>query len=371
MDKFLKQCGQKTIIDYPREHRTLAIVGKPGIGKTWTLQHMFGPSLFITLDYEILKGKQSTLDFLTRVSGTHLPVLLDEFETVSELVGLREINGPPSLGMFVIASQVPVVLDFDVHTWLIPWRSVSEIAEIGKGRAPTNTLKRLAEECNGDVRRFLQALEFTTDFHDTFQTPRQFIYSLLSNDSPEVNPVTFIGDHVHEHGYLYGVVQENYVDAQGITLDEIADIAESLSRASVVDDLIYDGAWELMPYFTVDACIWPAFKLEHRLDTTKMRPGSMWTKFQNGRMRTKKVRALSRRTTTHTLDVHALLVLRDYCVADSPEAIQLLNDYELENQDLDVMNHIALDRKIKAKALATLKKCVAKTPKLSPRPSLL
>jgi hypothetical protein len=365
MDRYLKSAEQKTCVDYPRGHRVLGIVGKSGIGKTWMLEHMFEQS-HIRLDYDTLKGKQSTLEFLARVRTSTLPVTLDEYETVSELVGLRELTGPPSLGMFVIASQVPIQMDFACHEWMLPVPTVEQLVEIAKGRAPPRILQALAEEANGDVRHVLQGAEFQSDAVDNFQSPRQFVYSLLSKDSPEVNPVKFVGEQVHEHGYLYGVVQENYVDTRGASMEELADIADSLSNASLIDDRIYDGTWELMPYFTVDACIWPAYKIQHRLDPAKMRPGSMWTKFQNSRMRSKKFRALSRRTVHSILDVGAILLLRDYCVsAPQAVAVSLLADYSLESQDLDVMNHLAIGRKINAKALGALKKCVAKT---APRP---
>jgi hypothetical protein len=369
MDRFLNLARQKSTAEYPRGHRTLGIVGKSGIGKTWTLGHMFDTPVLV-LDYDILKGKQSTLDFLERVRGMTLPVVLDEYETLADLVGLRELTGPPTLGPFVIASQIPIDLDFDVYTWAMPEPTVEQLMAVAHGLAPEHTVRHLAEEANGDMRHVLQGVTFHSDALDNFQTPRQLIYSLLSRDS-DVRPAEYIGETVHEHGYMYGVVQENYVDTTGASMDELADMAESLSRANIIDDQIYDGAWEMMPYFVMDACIYPAWCINHRLDPTKLRPGSMWTKFQNSRMRAKKVRALTRRTLHSVLDIQAIMLVRDYCLKEDSldRARALLSDYMFESSDLDVLNHLALGHKIKAKTLGILKRCVRASPSRAKSPS--
>mgnify|MGYP003349376930 CR=1 FL=1 len=85
--------------------RAVCILGKSGIGKTWTVADTF-QGHFIDLDADILKTKQKTVDFLERVRYSDLPVVIDEYESLSDLVGLWEIKEPPSQGQFIIISQI-------------------------------------------------------------------------------------------------------------------------------------------------------------------------------------------------------------------------------------------------------------------------
>lgn len=357
MDKFLKRTQQKSVVEFPQGHRVLGVIGKSGIGKSWLVFHMFEGGRYIELDYEILKSKQKTIDFLDKVRSTDIPVIMDEYENLNELIGLRELTGPPSLGMFVIASQIEIQFDFEIFQWYMPHPTLDHLIEIGKTKSnDIQKIRKLANICNGDIRRVIQGLDFESDEHDNFASPKEFIHSMLCRN--DFSPGDFIGDQIYEHGYIWGVVQENYIDARNLDMDGIADIAHMMSRASLIDDKIYEGNWDLMPYFAIEACIGPAVKIDSNLEESEMRPGSLWTKFQNARMRQKKVRILSRRALPLELDIHGIMVLRDYCAIESQHAPGLLADYSIVAQDLDVINHLALKNKLKVKVITSLKKCL-------------
>ena len=55
------------------------------------------------------------------------------------------------------------------------------------------------------------------------------------------------------------------------------------------------------------------------------------------------------------VDVDSLMVIRDYCEKGQ---LDLLEDYHIDSQDLDILNHLAIVRKLKPKVLAQLKKYV-------------
>ena len=66
------------------------------------------------------------------------------------------------------------------------------------------------------------------------------------------------------------------------------------------------------------------------------------------------------------LDVDALMVFRNYFEKGLGD--ELIRDYKLEGADFDVMNHLCLIRKLKARTVSSLKKkCLemTKTPKKS------
>ena len=107
MDRFIsKNHQQKT------NGESTCIIGRSGTGKSWLARQILGTWVELTPD--ILKSKQDTLEFLDKIRGSNVNVLLDEYECVEDLSGIREIRTPPTNGNFIVTSQVPVKFDFEI-----------------------------------------------------------------------------------------------------------------------------------------------------------------------------------------------------------------------------------------------------------------
>ena len=120
---------------------------------------------------------------------------------------------------------------------------------------------------------------------------------------------------LHEHGYSWAVVQENYPDGPNLTMDGIADIAEMMSMADLIDENIYRTQnWDQTQFFIVEAVFMPAFIIKKTLK--KLRPGSLWTKFQNYCMKRKKLEAIYKKIKTNSIDALPLVALK---AEDYPE----------------------------------------------------
>ena len=144
----------------------------------------------------------------------------------------------------------------------------------------------IINSCKGDLRIVEQSLRCSSDARDDFQSPRDFVVSILQRNS-NVNPVDYLGHPIQEPGNVSSIIHENYVDSKG-RLDVIS---ESLSWADVIETRIYEGEWDLLSYFNLSGCIVPAREINHTLGTN-LRPGSTWTKYQNMCMREKKIKAM-------------------------------------------------------------------------------
>lgn len=345
MDTFLQMCKK---IQRP-EHTSLfrpetvtCVYGRPGIGKT----HFVARELpnHILLDHMVLKGKQSTIDFFDRLKYTSSAVVIDNWESVSDLVGIREIMGPVSRGPLVVIAHTPVDLTRDTIMYPMPVMTPEEIVLLAPPNHPH--AKRLADKCRGDVRIFIQSLTHDSDESDAFKTPREIVEDLVTCRSP----IIYLTKTVHEHGYVWGMIQENYLDAKAITIDTCADIADSHSLADMYDTKIYaDGAWDtLMPYFLESACVRPCMLMKNSLNPVRMRAGSMWTKFQNMCMRRKKIRETRM---TH----EALQTIRCYV---EHGLFHMLDEYKLDASDVDVLNHIVVCQKLKPRTVEQAKKHV-------------
>jgi hypothetical protein len=341
MDRYLfKNNYQKSAPEFTKLGPAVCIFGKSGIGKTWAVRKALSPRIELTSD--ILKSKQDTIDFLNKISGTESHVVIDEYECIHDLVGLREITAPPTNGLFVVVSQIPVKFNFEIVTYNFPVLGPSEI----KALFP-DAKDEVIANCGGDLRWVKQSLTFTSDYRDDFQGPKEFLTSLVSRSS-NINPVNFCGHPIQEPGNIASILHENYIDSKG----DIAKIADQLSVADIIESRVYGGDWELLSYFNIWSCILPAVEINHSL-SNNLRPGSTWTKYQNACMRAKKIANASSRIPHMNLCVDSLLLLRSYVEKGNFEAFF---EYGLGPADLDIMNHLSPLNKLKAKAIASLKK---------------
>jgi hypothetical protein len=336
MDRFFKT--KKSTHPITKLGHAVCIFGKSGIGKTWFFKNEF-PN-YIEITPEILKNKQDTIDFLIKIKNSDNPVLLDEYECVSELIGIKEIKEPPTYGIFVVISHVKIKFNFDLVMYEFPIKSFDEIKKIYP-----NALDDEIKKSNGNLR----CVEIKTDYKDDFQGSKEFIISITSKNT-NINPCNFIGNSIQEPGNISSILHENYINGHWSTMEDLADCANDFSQASVFDGLIYDGNWDLLPYYNLWGCILPSIKINHTLNA-KIRPGSTWTKYQNMCMRSKKISTIGE---SH-LKIDVLLLLRDYAESGN---IEILREYHIKSTDLDVLNHLNPLRKIKPKVLAQLKKCL-------------
>jgi len=339
MDRIIKtrrekqKCPNDTLELLIKTHPKIYIWGPPGIGKTWTVRKIL--DVCVDLDADILKSKQTTLDIISRAYDSLL--FIDDFESVQDLVGIRELEAVKRL---VIIGNNPWKGNMAVFSYEFPKKTVAELQEIARLYGVTDV-----SGSNGDIRAFLQG---PSDAKDVFWNPKDFVRSLISTQGAK-NPKDYIGQIIEEHGHVMDMIHDNYIDSQA----DPCEILECLSRASIYDDEIYSGKWNLLPYFSLESCIIPASLIGHTIKGD-IRPGSMWTKFSSMCMRRKKVRAMCSRVKRLELDVDALMLLRDYF--EKGEGAELVSEYGLHKCDMDVLTHLCLTRKLKAKTITALKK---------------
>ena len=265
----------------------ICVWGPPGIGKTRLVEQTRGA----WLTEETLRSKHATLEFLERMRTADCAVVIDDFESVSDLVGIRELTGCPSRGQMFITALAPVKLSFPVFNYEFPVPSPEKIFKIVSEIRPSASpelIRELAAQAKGSVRFVLQGLEFRSDAPDNFSEPKHDLEVLLVKGAKGIARDV---DNLHEHGYSWAVVQENYIDAPNLSLDEIAQLADAHSLADVIDDHVYrTQSWELLPYLCTEGVFRPVYYIKKTLK--KLRPGSLWTKYQNMCMKKKRIETI-------------------------------------------------------------------------------
>jgi hypothetical protein len=345
MDRFLNSRTEQKPSEFTTLGQVVCVLGKSGIGKTWAVRKAY--PLALELTWNILKSKQDTINFLEKIQGSNVPVILDEYESVAELIGLKEITGPPTKNQFIITSQVIPNFDFKFTTYDFP-----VLTNLQMKLLVPMAKEIVIEESLGDIRKVIQSLNFSSDYWDDFCSPREFVNEIVTTNGT-INPGDYIGACLQEPGNIVSIIHENYTNAsEGKFRSEI--VMEHLSTADIIDARIYAGDWDVLPFFNLHGCILPAIEIGHSLQGP-LRPGSTWTKYQNMCMRVKKIRNMSQRTPGRNLSMDSIMLLRDYAEQGNAD---ILREYNLEPADIDVLNHLSPYRKIKAKTVSLLKKCL-------------
>ena len=349
MDAFIKKKLQNLPQNFTDLGRCVCVLGKTGIGKTFAVHNALGGN-YIELTSEILKSKQGTLDFLERLKCTDTPVVLDEYESLSDLVGIREITGPPSCGKFIIISQIPIEykFSFKITVYNFPVLTFEQMKKI-----VPKASDELIHRANGDIRQVIRGVEFDSDEPDNFMNPKDFVTSLVAKGSTK-NAIDYMTHPMSEPGNMVGILQENYIDAKGV---DVVKVTSHMCDAQIFEQKMYDGAWDLMPYYAIHGCILPALEIGHRLNPDKMRPGSIWTKYQNMCMRHKRIKTISDRVPYYKIDNESLLLLRKYAEAGNTD---ILAEYKLDSKDVDVLNHLSPFQKMKAKTIQDIKRVLTR-----------
>ena len=336
----------KKIVD---SNDTVCLYGESGVGKTHLVRDIMRGRNWVDFTYETVK----TLDRLQE-SDCHI-VIDDLVDSIKDILEQVKSGKRLSRGSLIFIARTPNKIDFcnSVH-----FEKMDEptMVYIGRTEYPTEPVKRLeslAKESRGNIRNFLFSITFTCH-RDIFKTPKDFITDLLCDHSTE-DPRKYLGDGISEHGYIWDIVHENYVDSTKVKLEEIAEL---MSLSDILDTKIYNGNWELIPLFSTLSTVAPAIAIDHSLKKSSMRSGSAWTKYGNYKMRILKYKSIINRTHKH-VDIDSLMVMRDLWQADKQRGLEVMREYGIRGPDIDVINHLAVVKKLKAKEIQTIKKSLA------------
>ena len=355
MDSFIKLVEQKKeppvatlhtqqielLKKYLRERKNVFICGATGVGKTYILESVLNESNSIEIQKEHTKSKSP---FLTFIKGAAKHAFIEDYDSDFKSLIERVSDGERVTRGSMIVTSLNMCMFPNFETIFIPKHKPEKLLTLTEDRS--RQAENAAIRCGGNIRDFFTYLE-GYDEKDVFKTPKEYIHDVLSDPRSIGIPSS-----IHEHGHIWDIFQENYLDSEGV------DITKSINGFSIAD--VYDaemystGEWNLMPYFVLNAIVIPKSALGKPLIKDKIRPGSCWTKYGNYKMRNQKYREIQKRS-GHNLCIEDLCVLKKY--AENGD-INPMIEYRLTPQDFDVMNHLAVGSKLKQKDVTRIKKAI-------------
>lgn len=355
MDSFIKIVEQKKspvvttihtkqidlIRRYIKEGKNVFICGPLGVGKTFILEKVLEGTNHIELLPHHLKRDSHFLPFI-KPSTKH--VFIDNYDSTFKSVIEQVSDGNNLTRGSLLVTTTTMCMYPNFETVMIPRHKPDVLLTLTENQG--REAYEAAVRSQGNIRSFFTYLE-GYDEMDEFKTPKEFIAEVLSDPGP-----LKILDSIAEHGHMWDIFQENYIDSKGVDLIKST---VSFSDADMYDTYIYQsGNWNLMPYFVLHALTLPKSALGEPLDKNKIRPGSCWTKLGNYKMRKQKFSDIQKKSRTG-LGVEELCLLKKY--AEKGDLEPLL-EYKITPQDFDVINHLAVGSGLKSKDVTRVKKAL-------------
>ena len=331
----------KEITSLIENGKNVFICGAAGVGKTYILNKILDESNSIELYDEVLCKKDM---FLSTIKNSNMYAYIDDYESDTAYKSIIETvcegGSITKKSLIVTSKNVHMLPNFKLV--FIPKRKPETIQWLNKKHPRT---KIASEKCKGNIGNYFSYLEFDDD-KDIFKTPKEIIEDFFCKPGN-----IDIEETVHEHGHVWGSVHENYL---GSDTDHYDKIMDSLVIADQYDSELYKGEWECMPYFVLHAIKLPKLYMKNLLIKEDIRPGSAWTKYGNQKMREQKVRSIQVRSNTR-MKHHEFMLLKEYAKQGD---VSKFEEYKLTPQDFDVMNHLALQNKLKQREVTKIKKMI-------------
>tara|TARA_Y100000992_G_scaffold56587_1_gene34292 strand:- start:1077 stop:2030 length:954 start_codon:yes stop_codon:yes gene_type:complete len=311
------------------------------VGKTFILEKVLEGTNHIELLPHHLKRDSHFLPFI-KPSTKH--VFIDNYDSTFKSVIEQVSDGNNLTRGSLLVTTTTMCMYPNFETVMIPRHKPDVLLTLTENQG--REAYEAAVRSQGNIRNFFTYLE-GYDEMDEFKTPKEFIAEVLSDPGP-----IKILDSIAEHGHMWDIFQENYIDSKGVDLIKST---ISFSDADMYDTYIYQsGNWNLMPYFVLHALTLPKSALGEPLDKDKIRPGSCWTKLGNYKMRKQKFSDIQKKSRTG-LGVEELCLLKKY--AEKGDLEPLL-EYKITPQDFDVINHLAVGNGLKSKDVTRVKKAL-------------
>jgi hypothetical protein len=357
MDSFIKIVEQKKEVEktvdtihmkqielirkYIGERKNVFICGGSGVGKSYILKKVLKDLSHVELQTEHLKSKSLFLPFI-KPSCKH--VFIEDYDPVFKPIIDRVSDGDSLTRGSLLVTSINMCMYPNFETVFVPKHKPDTLLQLTDEKGPK--AESAAYRCKGNIRNFFTYLD-GYDEMDDFKTPKEFIAEVLCDPKP-----IEIHDSIHEHGHMWDIFQENYLNSKGVN---VITASTSFSEADYYDSHIYStGNWFLMPYFVLHALTVPKHNLGEPLEKDKIRPGSCWTKLGNYKMRKQKFDEINKKSRMG-LGVEELCLLKNY--AEKGDLSKLV-EYKISPQDFDVINHLAVGNGLKSRDVTRVKKAL-------------
>jgi hypothetical protein len=322
--KTIHQKEMNLLKKYLDEKHNVFICGPHGSGKSFILHEIIDDNKLV----EITNTKN--------ITQTNSILFIDNYE--NQPLGEKISNG----SLVVMSNKVYILPNF--KTIIMPKHTPQEIATL----SDDHNAFECAVRCEGNIQNFFHYLEGSDD-KDIFKNPKEIFREILCSE----NSIKLY-ENLQEHGHIWDVIHSNYLSTNPINY---AEIAHSMSNADICDSQLYVNDWDFMPYFAVSAISIPKQHMSKILNQDDIKAGSCWTKYGNYKMRLNKLNEI-KKLNNPPLGIEELYLIRLYGEKGNYD---ILKEYNLKSQHMDVINHLCIGNKLNQNKLSIIKKNLSKS----------
>ena len=347
------------------EGSILCVHGPSGCGKSFIVKDILRNYTFVDIHCDILKSRKDTENIFDKIKGTESVIFFDDvdIDTCGWKCAVEFINNRAyTTGPIIIVTRFPDRISSQIHDVICletPTPTQEDIKTLGQKIIKTKNVN-FEDFWKGNLRNFTVALTcfknsgLIVDSQDDLFPTQDSLRDLMC---PGVRGYKrFIGQGIEEHGHTQDLIFTNY---KCKTVEDCARVADSISEADVWDGHIYAGNWDFLPYFAINACVIPAKIIGNTLNYKDLKPGSSWTKHYNFKMREKHIESFVRRNNSSNFDIDFFSFLAIF-IKQLPydKIMTILRSYDIRSSDIDLMNHIILNSRLKGKKILSIKKAL-------------
>lgn len=342
----------------------ICVHGPSGCGKSCMTREILSDYTFVEFDFSILKSRKTTLEFFEKIKGSSSVLFFDDVDLstqgwkyMHEIIKERKcVTGPVVLVSREKEKIESMFCSEEIDFLEVPKQTLENLKNFGRNFLK-NQNTNVLEMWNGNMRNYVISLGCMRDFNlkvskpDEFFTTQDSVRDLICHGGKGYS--RFVGQGIEEHGHMQDVIFSNFKTE---SIEKYLKIIESISRSDIYDNQIYMGNWDFLPYFTLDACVVPSI---HSDKCSEIKPGTVWTKCYNQKMRQKNLENFFARNPELKNDISFFSFLSRILKNKSVDgSLKILNNYSFIPSDLDLMNHITIKTKLKGKSLNTLKRAL-------------
>jgi len=328
---------------YIQENKNIVVVGSSGVGKTTLVKTALSDTKHYEIDIDSIK-------FYNLVENSSTHIFIDDYDldsySLKKLVEDASEGKNKSKGSFIVITD-KFMLYPNFETILLEKHSPETLLTLVDEKERSKYEEAAWMAC-GNINFFFNYRLFKFQ-KDMFKSTKEYVNDILCSKERIV-----IKDTLHEHGSFWDIIHENYLDSDGCNFQKIMN---SLSFACVYDTLIYDGDWGAMKFFVNEVLRIPKYYMGEPLDPNTIRPGSCWSKTGNHKMRKQRIRSMLMKGPVGMHQEH-LYLLRQYA---SKGNYSILNTYNINATDFDIINHLSIVNKLKPKDVNAIKKTLRET----------
>jgi len=320
----------------------VCLLGGSGVGKSYACDRILKEYSFIDFENNILKSKVDTNHVLDKLKGSGTVLYFDDlnpeltgFGVVCDFIfNIEHIHGP-----ILINSRHSVRIQHIFSMKDVVYFEVD---------GPNRRNEIIRAHCKNQYN-------LTIDYCDTEYSTKDNIYDLICEGGKGYKRM--MDTRMEEHGHTADVLFTNY---KTDTIEGAAIVADAFSRSDVIDNKIYRGMWDAIPYFTIESCVFPSIHTKNSVKYEDLVPGAVWTKYCNQSLRDKQFKNLQGRHPSLRCDINFVSYFMSMATnKNTNDIISVCEEYCIESPDIDFMNHL-VRKKLKGKALSLVKKHLKK-----------